>query len=62
MPQFEIAGYFIDLMIFGDKNRLAVECDSDQWHGPERWEHDTYRQRQLERCGCRFFRIRGSEY
>jgi len=62
VPQFEIAGYFIDLMVFGSKNRLAVECDGDQWHGIERWEQDAYRQRQLERCGVRFYRIRGSDY
>jgi len=62
VPQFEIAGYFIDLMIFGDNNRLAVECDSAEWHGPENWEKDAYRQRQLERCGVRFYRIWGTEF
>ena len=39
-----------------------MECDGDQWHGPEQWERDTSRQRVLERCGMRFWRIRGCEY
>jgi hypothetical protein len=42
--------------------KLAVECDGDAWHGPDRYEHDLARQRDLERCGWRFFRIRESEF
>jgi hypothetical protein len=41
---------------------LGVECDGDEWHTPETFEKDMYRQRILERCGWTFFRIRGSEY
>ena len=36
MPQFEIAGYRIDLVVEGMQGRLAVECDGDAWHGAER--------------------------
>jgi Superfamily I DNA and RNA helicases and helicase subunits len=61
-PQVSVAGYRIDLVVEGAKGRLAVECDGDTWHGPDRWEADTARQRQLERCGWRFVRIRGSEF
>ena len=39
-----------------------MECDGDQWHGPDRYDYDMNRQRILERCGWRFWRIRGSEY
>lgn len=61
-PQFEAAGYRIDLVIEGVANRLAVECDGDAWHGPDRFDYDMARQRQLERAGWRFVRIRESEF
>jgi very-short-patch-repair endonuclease len=62
IPQFEVAGYFIDLVVEGIRGRLAVECDGDEWHGLERYEQDQARQRQLERCGWVFWRVRGSSF
>jgi very-short-patch-repair endonuclease len=62
VPQVNVAGKRIDLVIEGMRARLAVECDGDEWHGPDRWEDDMERQRTLERCGWRFWRVRGSEY
>ena len=62
IPQYEEAGYRIDLVVQGTRSALAVECDGDQWHGIEQYEQDVARQRILERCGWRFWRIRGSEY
>lgn len=62
VPQFPAEGYRIDLVVVGAKARLAVECDGDAWHGPEAYERDLARQRDLERCGWRFFRIRESEF
>lgn len=61
-PQFEALGYNIDLVIIGAKSRLAIECDGDFWHGPEQYEADLARQRELERCGWEFFRIRESQF
>jgi very-short-patch-repair endonuclease len=61
-PQYEVAGYRIDLVVEGLSNRLAVECDGEAWHGPDRFEHDMARQRQLERAGWTFVRIRESEF
>lgn len=61
-PQYEVAGYRIDLVLEGLDNRLAVECDGDAWHGPERWDHDMARQRQLVRARLTFVRIRESEF
>jgi very-short-patch-repair endonuclease len=63
-PQYELAGYRIDLVIedLVLNSRLAVECDGDTWHGPERYEQDMARERQLERAGCTFVRIRESEF
>lgn len=61
-PQFKVSGYRIDLVVEGIENRLAVECDGDTWHGPEQFERDIFRQRQLERVGWNFVRIRESEF
>jgi very-short-patch-repair endonuclease len=61
-PQWEVAGHPIDLVVEGAENRLAVECDGDVWHGPDRWEHDIGTQRRLERAGWTFVRIRESEF
>lgn len=62
IPQYEVNGRRIDLVVEGLAGRLAVECDGDQWHGPDQYDHDMARQRDLERCGWNFFRIRGSDY
>lgn len=62
IPQFKVAEFKIDLVIEGLKNRLAIECDGDEWHGIEEYEKDQWRQRILERAGWRFWRIRGSMF
>jgi len=62
IPQFEVAGYFIDLVVEGMQGRLAVECDGDTWHGSDRHESDMARQRMLERCGWTFWRVRGGAF
>ena len=62
IPQFETYGRRIDLVIQGKNERLAVECDGDHWHGPEKHEEDIIRQRDLERCGWVFWRIRESSF
>lgn len=61
-PQVEVASYRIDLVVEGSSKRLAVECDGETWHGPEKFEQDMARQRQLERAGWKFVRIRESEF
>lgn len=60
--QYSAQGYSIDLVIVGAKGKLAVECDGDFWHGPDVYEADLARQRELERCGWEFFRIRESTF
>lgn len=62
LPQYEIAGCRIDLLVEGLKGRLAVECDGDEWHGPDRYESDMARQRELMRCQMIFWRVRGSDF
>lgn len=62
LPQHAFAGYKIDLVVSGTHARLAVECDGEDWLGQERYESDMARRRQLERCGWRFWRIRGGTF
>ena len=62
LAQHEVAGKSIDLVVEGGHARLAVECDGDKWHGADRYEADMQRQRQLERCGWEFFRVRESAF
>jgi len=65
IPQYEVAKgrYRIDMVVLlPDGTKIAVECDGDKWHGPEQYQNDIMRQKQLERCGWQFFRVRGYEY
>ena len=57
LPQYEFAGKRIDLVVEGGQERLAIECDGDQWHGADQYEADMQRQQQLERCNWEFFRV-----
>lgn len=62
IPQYPVGQYSLDLVVVGAKSRLAIECDGDAWHGPDRYQQDLARQRDLERCGWNFFRIRESDF
>src|SRR5699024_485209 len=62
LPQVEALEYRIDLVVVGARGRLAVECDGDEWHGRDAFERDLARQRELERCGWTFFRVRESAF
>jgi hypothetical protein len=57
-----VHGYRIDIVIVGGTRKVAVECDGDEWHGPQQYADDLHRQSQLERCDWEFFRIRGSHF
>ncbi|WP_322748245.1 MULTISPECIES: AAA domain-containing protein [unclassified Frankia] len=61
-PQYHVGQCRIDLVVEGTRDRLAIECDGDKFHGPEQWETDLRRQRVLERQGWKFWRVRGSAY
>lgn len=62
-PQVPVSGYRIDMVVEGAAGRrLAVECDGDRFHGPERWDSDMRRQRVLERAGWTFWRCFASTY
>ena len=62
-PQVGALGYRIDLVVEGASGRrLAIECDGDNYHAPERWADDMRRQRILERVGWRFWRCWASSF
>lgn len=62
-PQVKVGEFRIDLVVEGhNDNRLAVECDGDRYHGPDRWDADMRRQRVLERAGWVFWRCFASNF
>lgn len=62
IPQYEVLGRRIDLVVEGMNGRMAVECDGDTWHGPEQFDADMARQRQLERSNWVFWRVLASVF
>jgi len=61
LPQLHVNTRYIDLVVEGMRGRLAVECDGDEAH-LDQWEADMIRQRELERCGWTFWRVRGFDF
>jgi very-short-patch-repair endonuclease len=63
IPQVKTGAYRIDMVVEGaGDNRLAIELDGDEYHGPDRWPHDMNRQRVLERAGWIFWRCFASTW
>lgn len=51
-PQVHVGQYRIDMVVEGHNDaRLAVECDGDKYHGPDKWADDMRRERDLRRAG-----------
>jgi hypothetical protein len=62
LPQWQVGHYRIDLVVEGGGKRLAIECDGDRWHPPDKLGEDLERQAILERLGWTFVRVRGTEF
>lgn len=63
IPQLPAGDKRIDLVIVGARGRLAVECDGDYYHStPEQIRRDQQRERELQRVGWKFWRVRESEF
>jgi len=63
IPQVKAGAYRIDMVVEGERdNRLAIELDGDDYHGPDRWQQDMNRQRVLERAGWLFWRCFASTW
>ena len=55
-PQVKAGPYRIDMVVEGHNDaRLAVECDGDKYHGPDKWIDDMQRERNLRRAGWGVF-------
>ncbi len=63
VPQVKAGSFRIDMVVEGgNDSRLAIECDGDEFHGPDRWHGDMQRQRVLERAGWTFWRCFASTW
>jgi very-short-patch-repair endonuclease len=63
IPQVKSGAFRLDMVVEGaNDNRLAIECDGDAFHGPDRWDADMNRQRILERAGWTFWRCFASSW
>jgi hypothetical protein len=63
VPQVKAGSFRIDMVVEGENDsRLAIECDGDEFHGPDRWQADMQRQRVLERAGWTFWRCFASTW
>lgn len=63
VPQVQTGAYRIDMVVEGAGDLcVAIECDGDEFHGPDRWPHDMTRQRVLERAGWTFWRCFASTW
>ncbi|MCP2311311.1 very-short-patch-repair endonuclease [Kitasatospora paracochleata] len=63
VPQYPAGSKRIDLVVVGARGRLGVECDGDYYHSTlEQIRHDHQRDRELQRVGWRFWRVRESEF
>jgi very-short-patch-repair endonuclease len=60
LPQYRVGSYRIDLVVTGGGKRLAIECDGERFHGPEKLQEDMEREAILVRLGWQFVHIRGS--
>lgn len=60
--EVRVGRYRIDLVIDGERDSLAVECDGERWHTLDSHRDDVARQITLERLGWKFLRIRGGQY
>lgn len=61
--QVRVGNFRIDLVVEGENDRrIAIECDGDRYHGPDKWSDDMMRQRILERAGWIVWRCFASRF
>ncbi|MFI6225047.1 AAA domain-containing protein [Nocardia salmonicida] len=59
---YEVGIHTLDMVIVGGHIRVAVLCEGDAWAGPQAYQQALSWQRDLERCGWPFFRVRQSQF
>lgn len=61
--QYTVGRYRLDIVVFYQGNRIAVECDGEMYHSGNNIIRDMEREDILKRVGgWNFIRIRGGEY
>lgn len=61
--QVRVGNFRIDIVVEGENDRrVAIECDGDRYHGPDKWPDDMMRQRILERSGWTVWRCFASRF
>ena len=61
-PQWRVGAFRIDLVVEGERRRVAIECDGDRYHPLDKIPEDLDRQAVLERMGWIFTRIRSTDF
>ena len=61
-PQWRVGAFRIDLVVEGERRRVAIECDGDRYHPLDKIPEDMDRQAVLERMGWIFTRIRSTDF
>lgn len=59
---FPVGSYRLDLVVEGRNNRVAIRCDGDREHAPDRFKVVVEREAVLERLGWRFVSLRASQF
>jgi very-short-patch-repair endonuclease len=59
---FVVGSYKLDLVVEGRNQRVALRCDGDREHAPDRFKVIVEREAVLERLGWRFVSLRASQY
>lgn len=63
VPQYELGSRRLDLVVVGERGRLAVECDGHRFHtSPQQQDRDAHRDRELSRMKWETVRLRESEF
>ncbi len=62
IARYDVGIHTLDMVVVGGHGRVAVLCEGDVWGGPESYQQALSWQRDLQRCGWPFFRVRRSAF
>ncbi|MFI6957044.1 AAA domain-containing protein [Nocardia sp. NPDC050408] len=62
VAHYDVGIHTLDMVVVGGHIRVAVLCEGDAWAGPQAYQKALSWQRDLERCGWPFFRVRQSQF
>ncbi|APE33987.1 hypothetical protein BOX37_08390 [Nocardia mangyaensis] len=62
IARYDVGVHTLDMVVVGGHGRVAVLCEGDVWGGPQSYRQALTWQRDLQRCGWPFFRVRRSAF